>query len=288
MGAHHARVIAAHPRCRLVAAVDRDAERAQRTASAHGAEARDTVPDGVEAVVIATPTSSHAQLVRHALAADLWVLVEKPIFAAAGEAEAALAGVPTDKLVVAHVERFNPAVRALGARRPVAVQAERLVVPSARNRDIDTARDLLVHDLDLALWWGQGEPRIEHAQVGAETVEVRLDIDGLQAQLVASRAALQPRRRCLVTTASGERLVLDYLGGRCTHEGTGEALRPPDPDDGLTAQWRAFVEAVRGERPVAVDPRAAVAALKLAEQIGAWQAAAPTPGVGLPSAAGLP
>ena len=63
----------------------------------------------IDAVVIATPTSTHAQIVREALAAGKHVLVEKPLCTTTAEAEAlaALAASVNRTLMVGHVFLFN-------------------------------------------------------------------------------------------------------------------------------------------------------------------------------------
>ena len=62
MGTHHARTVAQHPDCKLVAAVDLIPERAERIAGQFGGEGRTSVPDGVEAIVVATPTVTHCEV----------------------------------------------------------------------------------------------------------------------------------------------------------------------------------------------------------------------------------
>ena len=71
-------------------------------------------PD-VDAVVVATPVSTHASLAREALLAGKHVLVEKPIAGSSGEAEELirLAKFSSRILMVGHTFLYNPAVRAL-------------------------------------------------------------------------------------------------------------------------------------------------------------------------------
>jgi len=66
----------------------------------------------VDAVTIAAPTGQHAAIALVALAAGKHVLVEKPIAAALedGLRMAVAARAAGRKLMVGHVERFNPAV----------------------------------------------------------------------------------------------------------------------------------------------------------------------------------
>lgn len=104
---------------RIVAVVDADAARAQRAAGAHDARVS-TVDDAlhaadVDAVVIATPPSSHFALVTAALRAGKDVFCEKPFGADAAEARElkALVAETGRVLVVDHVLRYNPLLLAI-------------------------------------------------------------------------------------------------------------------------------------------------------------------------------
>lgn len=266
MGRHHARIVAAHPECRLVAAVDLVPERAAEIAARWGAEARRDVPD-VDAIVIATPASTHAALAGPLLARGSWVLVEKPLAATAVDAHE----LASPRLGVGHVERFNPAIRAAGDLRPRYIEARRLSPPSDRGRDVDVVLDLMVHDLDLVLAWTCGAVAWFDA-VGVavdgpliDTASVRLRTTcGVTASLVASRVAGAPERTLRVFE-SGRATTLDLQAGIAFRDGP----LPPAGGDALTAQWAAFVGAIRGEGALPVgfsDGRRVVA---LAERISA-------------------
>src|SRR4051794_34179595 len=83
IGRIHGANIAAHPRATLAAVADVVAAVAQRLATAHGAgissvdaiiAARD-----IDAVVVCTPTDTHADLIERAVRAGKAVFSEKPI-----------------------------------------------------------------------------------------------------------------------------------------------------------------------------------------------------------------
>lgn len=112
----------------------------------------------IDAVCICAPSESHAALALDAIAAGLHVLVEKPIATALEDglrmaSAARLAGV---KLMVGHVERFNPAVGKLAELiaagrigRVFRAHATRVGPLPARIRDTGVAIDLATHDLDI-------------------------------------------------------------------------------------------------------------------------------------------
>jgi predicted dehydrogenase len=116
-GIHHVRVIAADPRCRLVTVADPDDAVA---AHVHKLAAVPVVRDAaivladpaVDAVVVASPSCTHASLAAACLAAGKHVLVEKPLamdtptaVALAGAARAA-----GRVAMVGHLMLFHPAV----------------------------------------------------------------------------------------------------------------------------------------------------------------------------------
>jgi UDP-N-acetylglucosamine 3-dehydrogenase len=114
--------------------------------------------DDLDAVSIACPSEFHAEVALEALAAGLHVLVEKPIATTLPDAlRMRGAAFEADrKLMVGHVERFNPAVAKL--RELVAdgrlgtvyrAHATRVGPLPTRIQDTGVAIDLATHDLDV-------------------------------------------------------------------------------------------------------------------------------------------
>jgi UDP-N-acetylglucosamine 3-dehydrogenase len=112
----------------------------------------------VDAVCICTPSSIHAEVALEAIAAGKHVLVEKPIATTLEDgirmANAAReAGV---KLMVGHIERFNPAVAAMANLIEIGhigqvfrAHAMRVGPLPARILDSGVTLDLATHDLDI-------------------------------------------------------------------------------------------------------------------------------------------
>jgi predicted dehydrogenase len=114
--------------------------------------------DELDAVSIACPSEYHAEVALEALAAGLHVLVEKPIATTLPDAlRMRGAALEADrKLMVGHVERFNPAVEKL--RELVAdgrlgtvyrAHTTRVGPLPTRIQDTGVAIDLATHDLDV-------------------------------------------------------------------------------------------------------------------------------------------
>ena len=290
LGRHHARIYAGLPGVRLVAVVDRDAARAREVAAACGCAALDSVDDlarQIDAASVAVPTVSHAEVAATLLEAGVDVLVEKPLAPtlAAAEGIVELAERHGRRLMVGHVERFNPAVLALVERvhEPRFFEIHRLAAFSARSNDIDVVLDLMIHDLDLVLHLARSEATSVEA-VGLAAVTDKVDIanarirfaSGCVANLTASRISTEPVRRVRVfqphtyLACDTQRRVLECY--RLTAEPGGapsighEVVTVEDAEP-LALELGAFVESVRAGVPPPVDGRQAVQALDLAERV---------------------
>ena len=111
----------------------------------------------VQAVVIATPTSSHFELAYRALQAGKHVLVEKPIASSAEEAKKLIAEAERRKLtlMVDHTFIYTPAVRRIREMIAKGDIGDVLYYDSTRinlglfQHDVDVIWDLGVHDLSI-------------------------------------------------------------------------------------------------------------------------------------------
>jgi predicted dehydrogenase len=196
MGRHHARILQSNPAMRFAGAVDpggdrfgvvRDPARVLATID-ELLGAADGPPDFA---VVAVPTEEHLTAVRPLAAAGVHVLVEKPLAATVEEARAIIDLCAEHRVIgaVGHVERCNPALRALRARVQggqlgdvFLVGTERVGPFPDRIRDVGVVKDLATHDLDLVRWLG-GAP-IE--RVAAQT-QHRMDREHEDLVLVTGR-----------------------------------------------------------------------------------------------------
>jgi myo-inositol 2-dehydrogenase/D-chiro-inositol 1-dehydrogenase len=109
IGSFHAGVLRGHPEVEQVLLTDADSDRARSVAREHDAEVAGSVHDllsRVDAVVITTPTDTHADLIRQAVDAGLPTFCEKPITIDLASTEA----------VIRHIERRKATVQ-LGFQR---------------------------------------------------------------------------------------------------------------------------------------------------------------------------
>lgn len=211
LGRYHARLLQQSPSAELVAVVDPfEASRLQLAAET-GAEPIaevESIYDRVDAVVLATPTETHAQLAFDLLNHNIHLLVEKPLTSKYADAKA-LADIANEHelvLAVGHVERFNPAFLAIqeNASDIRYVEAVRSGGFSFRSMDVGAVMDLMIHDLELVLTL-VGKPVKSIRAFGMPVVSsredwalARLEFDGCVADLRASRICPHPERRMTV------------------------------------------------------------------------------------------
>jgi myo-inositol 2-dehydrogenase/D-chiro-inositol 1-dehydrogenase len=169
IGKVHARAIRGNPAARLVAVADAMPAAAQALADAHGCAVSSIdailADPGVQAIVICTPTDTHADLIEAGVKAGKAVFCEKPIDLSVARVRACLDVVAAHKgtLMVGFNRRFDPdfmAVRAaIDAGRVGRVE---MVTISSRDpgappldyiaRSGGIFRDMTIHDFDMARW----------------------------------------------------------------------------------------------------------------------------------------
>jgi predicted dehydrogenase len=290
LGRHHARLLSTLPGVTLSGIVDQNPERAKDIAAAH---ATSVIPDAgsligqVDAVVVATPTASHAQVAGPLLRAGVSVLVEKPMARSLAEAdeliEAARAGHAT--LAVGHTERFNPAVAAARERltAPRFIEVHRLGTFPDRSLDIDVVFDLMIHDLDVILSI-VGSPVAAIDAVGVPVLTPKIDIanvrlrfeNGCIANLTASRISrdrtrkirfFQPDSYVSVDYAAQELEVWRLVRPVAGLPGIEGGLVPVQQEEPLKRELEDFIDAVRTRRPPSVTGEDGRRALALAEDV---------------------
>jgi predicted dehydrogenase len=216
LGRHHARVASSLAGLRVVGVHDHHPGRAEEIAREFSLRVLsnfEQIAEEAEAVVVATPTVTHAEIAGFFLDRGLHVLVEKPIAADLAHAEdlvqrARRAG---RVLQVGHVERYNPAIEAALAlvAAPRFIEVHRLGVFTLRSLDVDVVLDLMIHDLQLVSAL-VGRPVREVRAAGVPVLTPKLDIanarlafeGGCVANLTASRVSAEKVRKCRVFAPS--------------------------------------------------------------------------------------
>lgn len=289
LGAFHADKYASMREVELVAVVDADVERARAVATRCRTQALTdyrALFGRVDCVSLAVPSPLHFGLARDLVLHDIDVLVEKPLTTSVAEGRALVEAAEQRGriLQVGHLERFNPAIRALTGvvTRPRFIECHRLAPFTERGTDVDVILDLMIHDLDVILSLVQAEVQSVEAvgvpvlSEGADIANARLRFaSGCIANITASRVALKRERKIRIFQADTY-VSVDYgekhvrvcrrviSEGAPTIEVEEHAL---GEGDALFDEIEHFARAVQTrERPL-VDGRTALRALEVAELI---------------------
>ncbi len=281
-GRNHLRVIAASSRAELAAVYDPDIDRARAAAAEFGCHAcasLDELAARCNAAVVASPTTTHADVACRLLEAGLDVLVEKPMAATEEEARRMIdTALRHGRLLqVGHLERFNPAVESAFRllRLPLFFEVHRLSVFSPRSLDVDVVADLMIHDLDLVLaMTGEQPSEVRAAGIAVlspkpDIANVRLEFPGgCIANLTASRVSTE-RVRKLRFFQPRQYVSVDYSKQECLSIRVTEDRQvrfepqPVEKSEPLARQLESF----ETRQPPVVDGEAGARALSLALRI---------------------
>ncbi len=162
MGRNHLRVLSMLKGAELAFVADVNAQVVAKVGESLGIPGVvDPTPllGGADAVIICTPTVTHADYIRLASSHVKNIFVEKPLAATYEEALeiAAFANEKGLNIQVGFIERFNPAVQSLRTvlgrtERVISLDFTRTNKVSSRITDVDVITDLMIHDIDLALY----------------------------------------------------------------------------------------------------------------------------------------
>lgn len=298
----------------LVAVVDADASVVAQAAEEYGIAAFATVTEllaaglGIMAASVCVPTVHHAVVACELLAADVDVLIEKPLAGTLKDADRILAVAAEHGRVVqvGHLERFNPAVVAARTKlnRPMFFESHRLSVFTPRSLDVDVVLDLMIHDLDIVLSLVDAPVR-EVRAVGLPVLSKKVDIanvrlefeNGCIANFTASRVStervrklrfFQPHQYLSLDFARQDLLMIDVtaaagldaaqlaamaamVAAAGGHPTAGLSLKKVAVDSGepLMLELAAFVEALQSGKTPVVSGADGRAALALALEINA-------------------
>lgn len=173
-----------------------------------------------DAVSIVTPTETHCEIACAFLESGVNVLVEKPIALTLDEADKmiAAAGASGTKLMVGHLERFNPAMVALRPHvtGPLYFEIHRVSPFPNRSLDVDVVLDVMIHDLDAIQWLVESEVS-EIRAVGIPVISDKVDAanariefaNGAVANITASRIGTEKIRKTRFYQTNSY-VVLDY------------------------------------------------------------------------------
>ena len=212
MGEMHARIYSGMAQSKLTAVVDTNQEKAKAAAEKYHCTAYTDyqhILDKVQAVTIATPTSTHYEIGSAFLKHNIPVLIEKPLAADVREGRkiVELARKKQTILAVGHSERCNPVVQAMERLEiePRFIEAIRVSPYPFRSGDIGVILDVMIHDIDIILSLIRS-PIKKLDAIGVNVIDRKEDIcnariyfeNGTIASLTASRLAFRTERKIRV------------------------------------------------------------------------------------------
>jgi myo-inositol 2-dehydrogenase/D-chiro-inositol 1-dehydrogenase len=303
IGQIHGGNIAAAADATLVALADVDKAAAAKLAAATGAEVREAkaiiAAGDIDAIVIGTPTDTHADLIEAAAKAGKAVFCEKPVDLASRRVERCLKVVEAARipLMIGFNRRFDPNFAALKERIVKgAIGKVEIVTVFSRDpapppisyieRSGGLYRDMMIHDFDIARFM-LGEEPVEVTAYGSSLVDPAIgragDVDtavvimrtasGRLAQISNSRrAAYGYDQRIEVHGSSGMARADNIL--ESTVEIAGKAGFARDPAqhffleryaDAYRRELAAFIAAVAKGRPPSPSGRDGLQAQRLAD-----------------------
>jgi len=162
--------------------------------------------DDADAIDIVSTTSSHHDLAIQTIKKGKHIFIEKPMAATIEQAKEIVnmvneAGI---KCQIGHVERFNPALRALEGKKidPLFIECHRLAQFNPRGNDVSVVLDLMIHDIDVINSLVKSDlKRIAASGVSVisdttDIANVRLEFaNGCVANITASRISLKQMRK---------------------------------------------------------------------------------------------
>lgn len=299
----HATAISSHPDSTLAAVSDFYPENAEKLAAQFGSTARTTeeiiADKSIDAVLVATPTDTHSDLIEAATAAGKAVLCEKPVDLSLARARAcrentAKSGQP---VMIGFNRRFDPNFGAMKA----ALQAGEIGKPELLSiTSFDPApppvtyikvsgglfRDMMIHDFDMANFM-MGAAPVSITAVGSSIVDPEIgaagDVDTAVVTMTyadgriaviknSRRAAYGYDQRVELLGSQGllqaqnmleNTVVKSTVAGVTGAKPTYFFLERYMPS--YAAEWAAFVEALDGGGALPVTLDDGIAALAMAE-----------------------
>jgi predicted dehydrogenase len=257
--------------------------------------------NAVDAVDIVVPTSLHLKYAEMALAKKKHIFIEKPIAADAVSVVDFIKRVNESgiKLQVGHIERYNPAYKALNVTidPPYTIESKRFAGYNPRANDVSVIHDLMIHDIDAILALVQS-PVSSISATGAIVLTDHIDIcearlefkNGCIANLMSSRLHVEQTRQLELfgnkiylkvdflnkslkkvfiakdpeNEHDHEAVIWDTMKGRFS---VVEDQKKFPPSNAILDELNEFYSSIVNDKPTRVDQQDAFQALLIADRI---------------------
>ena len=228
LGKIHLRLLNQSKKFDLIGFYDADEVNAKKVVEEFGYTYFDSIEaliDAVDVVDIVTPTLSHYDCAKKAIAKGKHIFIEKPITNTVAEAEEIRSLVASNNVKgqVGHVERFNPAFIAVKDMldKPMFIETHRLAEFNPRGTDVPVVLDLMIHDIDIIL--SVVKSKVKHVSASGVSVisdtpdiaNARIEFEnGCVANLTASRISLKNMRKTRFFQRDAY-ISVDFLEKKC-------------------------------------------------------------------------
>ena len=286
-GKNHARVYKELQETELLAVCDIDPEKARSVAAQFGARPytnfRKMLQDrNIEAISVATWSTSLAKVATEAAKAGKHVMVEKPMAANVGQAEKLLEAAKKKRVHVSvgFLMRFIPglqhikkAVEDKTIGELVCATAKRVSEWPERVGDVGVVKDTAIHDIDVMLYLFNKDPTAVYAKTGnmrkgkfEDYAQIMLTFDGEKTAFIESNWLTPYKTRILLATGSEAIMNLDYITQELRIEDAKETLQPRYPmQEPLKLELRHFANCVLEKEKPLVTGLDGLRALRIAE-----------------------
>jgi len=304
LGKIHLRLLKESTKYELVGFYDENTEYADKIAAEFGYKRFDTIAKlihAVDVIDIVTPTLSHYKCAKVAIKSSKHVFIEKPIATTVEEAEEiiALANEYNVKGQVGHVERFNPAFKAVKDKieNPMFIETHRLAEFNPRGTDVPVVLDLMIHDIDAILSVVKSKVKSVNAS-GVSVLSDSPDIsnariefeNGCVANITSSRISMKNMRKSRFFQKDAY-ISVDYLDKVCEVVKMKDAPEVPgdfdmilqnaegvkkqiyydnpsvEPNNAILDELESFADAINNNTTPVVTLEQATDALRVAYQI---------------------
>ena len=303
IGRVHAQAISSHSESTLVAVSDAFEKNAVSLADSFACSVQtseEIIADtAIDAVLIATPTDTHSDLIEAAAAAGKAVLCEKPVDLSLARATQCLQRVDdkADKIMIGFNRRFDPSFGALksaidggdiGKTELLSITSFDPAPPPIEYVKVSGGlfRDMMIHDFDMANFI-MGQVPVSVSAVGSSLVDPEIgaagDVDtaavtltyadGRIAVIKNSRRAVYGYDQRVEVLGSEGLLQAQNMLENAVVKSTTSGVVSAKPTyfflerymPAYIAEWAAFVEAAKNGHDMPVHLRDGVAALAMAE-----------------------
>ena len=284
MGRNHVRVYSELPDVEVAAVADIDEMLAVSVAQRYGSKAyhdyKQLLNENLDAISIAVPTTLHKRVALDCIQKGINILVEKPIADTVESATeitqaAQRKGV---KLMVGHIERFNPAIIRLKELISngqlgdvISISAKRVGPYSPRVKDVGVIVDLGTHDIDIINYLYAERIKKVYASAGSiihnreDHAIITLTFNNGGSGVIETNWLTPHKVRTLTVTGSKGIAEVDYIEESLkvfNKEGVREAKI--EKEEPLKPELRHFIDCVQHDKKPLVSGEEGKCALQVA------------------------